>query len=474
MGDYPLQKRFFYYGLLVGIIGGVLLSSFLVGISLFLGLYFIGLVWRKDEVPIFVYSITKIWIGIATGFLFLEVYGYYPGFGSNYGNIEDMIIYSLGGLFFLIFGIRAGISILKPRLKFQPEVVQSSQDKYRISLLFFWVILLNSFNWFTTFSPNASAFNYAQFLYRLLDFRTILFYLLLLTVLRQREGYLYAVVAFLFVWFPSLVSERSSFSWHIIIIFLVLMSAWKPWAKERIDRRRTFRITIYGTLVASLLVGMALLWNGGMKFIWRATFNEQTANISQTERIKNFFEIANASIDQFSFEKAFDMNAGRLSSGSYYCSFVIERVPDVIPYEDGFMIGRAIRHILMPRFLFPEKENLGKDSWLVRKYAGQPASDTASIGLGFIPQFYIDFGVIGIILGCLFLGILIGILYIGIFLWSPSYLFAISAGAVFIGNFADYDIELAKLLGAFINSFIIFCFLLRTFGYWLHKRLIIK
>jgi len=98
-----------------------------------------------------------------------------------------------------------------------------------------------------------------------------------------------------------------------------------------------------------------------------------------------------------------------------------------------------------------------------------------SIGLGYIAQFYIDFGLIGIILLSFLLGLIAGIIYRVIIFVSPSYKIYISTVVVlFLGHFTDYESEIAKMLGGFIMNAIVFILILYFLGPMIHRYLMIK
>ena len=83
----------------------------------------------------------------------------------------------------------------------------------------------------------------------------------------------------------------------------------------------------------------------------------------------------------------------------------------------------AIRNALMPRFLFPDKPLLRNDSLTVRKYAGVwVAGDElkTSVGMGYIGEFYIDFGWPGVVIMCFLWGSMGGLVMVIYARISPS------------------------------------------------------
>jgi hypothetical protein len=100
----------------------------------------------------------------------------------------------------------------------------------------------------------------------------------------------------------------------------------------------------------------------------------------------------------------------------YYPALAVERVPTQLPHEDGAILSAAIRHIVMPRILFPDKPVLPSDSEMVRRYSGiwvASAEENTSIAFGYVAESYIDFGVPLMFLPSFVYGVFMGVLYRG-------------------------------------------------------------
>jgi hypothetical protein len=166
----------------------------------------------------------------------------------------------------------------------------------------------------------------------------------------------------------------------------------------------------------------------------------------------------------------------RLSSGLGFTSLVLERVPRVIDHERGFLTRRALLHVTQPRFLFPDKGNLGGDSWLVARYAGVMAADESSgtsVGLGYMTQFYIDFGRVGAVALAFLLGLVIAAILETLRAVSPSaLLYGGAATMILLANFRNYDGELAKILGGLLTQAAVLALMLATVARPIHRALL--
>jgi hypothetical protein len=122
----------------------------------------------------------------------------------------------------------------------------------------------------------------------------------------------------------------------------------------------------------------------------------------------------------------------------------------------------------MPRVLFPEKPDLGGDSWLVRKYALLNVSGNksgTSIGLGYMAEFFIDFGFPGMLVPLFFYGVLLGLMYRALSAMCPSsHVFAAVTAGLFLQHFLSYEGNFTKLLGGIVQNFLILMVFLGALG----------
>ncbi len=98
----------------------------------------------------------------------------------------------------------------------------------------------------------------------------------------------------------------------------------------------------------------------------------------------------------------------------YYPALAVERVPSVLPHTNGAIIEGALSHLVTPRFLFPDKDDLPSDSEMVRKYSGMKVASTeenTSIAFGYAAESYTDFGLPWMFLPVLIYGLVMGAAY---------------------------------------------------------------
>lgn len=474
---YPLQRRFAIWGVLAGIMTGLLFQSALAGFSFVVIFLSTGALWRRDEVPILPYCIAYQWLFVVSGFFYWQVTGTYPGFGTV-GDMESAVLLCLIGLCVLTVGIRSANRVKPGLVESAHRKLTSFTCRYNISRLFWWVIVLQSINFFFEINPKLIAYSMAEIIKNVLAFRGILFIVLLLAIFRQRQGYLRGLTAIVYATIPNLASYMSAFAGAFILLFVVLLSEWRPWSGTMTEARRSRRMIWAVVGMALVLFGSAMVWQGAVKHQWRYMINNRAVeDYSILEKVMVFTSLVPDSLGDINPETALAMLSQRTSSGLFYFSYVLERVPDIVPHEDGALTWRVFNHIIKPRFLFPEKLDLGSDSWLIWKYAGLAAAGAeqgTSIGLSYMAQFYIDFGAVGMFVPILCYGFIIGLIYRLFILACPSYVFYLAAIiSIFMSNFTTFEGEIAKLIGGLIQQSLICAVILIVIGPWLQRKLII-
>jgi hypothetical protein len=91
----------------------------------------------------------------------------------------------------------------------------------------------------------------------------------------------------------------------------------------------------------------------------------------------------------------------------------LRHVPRQIPHQSGELWLGAVKHVFMPRFLFPDKPALN-ESRRTMQFTGQIVADErrgTSISIGYMGESYIDFGYFGMFVPIFLLGLYYGLVY---------------------------------------------------------------
>jgi hypothetical protein len=142
----------------------------------------------------------------------------------------------------------------------------------------------------------------------------------------------------------------------------------------------------------------------------------------------------------------------------YYTALALDRVPAVLPHENGALLSAAFQHVLTPRFLNPNKPDLRSESEDVIRYAGVQVAgrqEGTTIAFGYVIQSYIDFGIPWMVLPSLGFGIFLGMAY-RFFMTTIRHqeiLVAVLAIA-FWGNILPYNVAWAKMFGKLLTALV--------------------
>lgn len=475
-GSYPFQWKGLVLGLYLGLLGGILFWSPIVGFAWFVLIFGVCALWRTDEPPILSFVVGFQWIQIASGYMYGQVTGTYP-FRYPLGDVHTAVLLSLFGLLFLIGGIRLGLRLLQQRWQNAERDLlnQEGQEHYNLRLLFWIVILLFTINYLSLLNTKIF-FVFDQILSNILSVRFVLLLLLWYAVLKQREGYRYAMVSFLVALFPTFTSYFAKFMKRLLVmVLLVLMSGHKA-GREYLNYRRqqkALKIALVSLLIGGLFL-LGGLWSAGVQTKVRHLIDTGQVADKPLPRIGAFLESSITTLP------AFVLSPGKhlytLMQRLWYVGFfsnVLEQVPSYVSHTRGKLTALTLE-MLKPRFLFPGKRIFGSDSWLVYRYAGIPVAGAergTSIGIGYMGDFYIDFGVPGMFIPIFLFGLLLGLMYAITLINSPSWGLFTGVAIVIFLNVNQYETFFPKMFGAVVETFLVFNVLLRFLGPWLHSKL---
>lgn len=392
---YPLQTPLLIVGVAAAAVALVIQDP-LMAMAVFCLFALVGASWRADMLPIMPACIAFQWVSATTGYFYFINIGHYPGGGYPL-KLGLGLVLSMAGLGAIVAGLRLCLWIFRKRI-FAKTL--ATPALYNIPRVFALTLALFAVSYFVNILPKQIWLGGAQIIETFLSLRFVPYFLLLVAVFQRGKGFSYAVAATLFVIGPQLLTGFSDFKEILFVIVIAALAQWRPWIRTRQQQRENRRIMTLGVVMAVLIAVFGVVWSGGLKGQWRDHVWKEDAAASPIEKLVIFGQVVETVLADFNVSNAVEQLAARLSSGALYFSFVLEHVPRSVPHEHGLLLGKAIANATQPRFLFPHKADLGGDSWLVRKYAGVAAAGDesgASIGLGYMAEFYIDFGIVGLI-----------------------------------------------------------------------------
>jgi hypothetical protein len=225
--------------------------------------------------------------------------------------------------------------------------------------------------------------------------------------------------------------------------------------------------------ILTLLLVLLLVWQGGLKRETRTAFDLGYASSDPLERIAQFTSRVRQSIpDLFADPEPYvEQLVERISYITFF-SNVLDYVPAREPHARGDLLRVAVANTIMPRYLFPEKPILLSDSYYTNRFAGvRVADETTSISIGYMAEFYADWGLRGMwisifLYGC-WMGLMAGLLR------ALTPVPALYPGVLIVAmlNVADFEHQFMKGLAALNASVAFTIVLLLVLRPWLVRLL---
>ena len=403
------------------------------------GLVVLWLIWmvlpQNGGLPVLSIALTYHWMQNVVGVYYYHLTGREP-VAMVLSDWQPMVWMGLGCITAIVFGITVAHDQLLRRRKVADEYTTPGLPwDY---LIIGYIIAVVSKQGLEQFAWTLSGFN--QGLLALGYVRLALFYVLMRRLVFG-ERYFAAAGMLLFEIGLGFTSYFAEFREPMMIAMVV---AW-----ERFDRRRVRDWVLASVLVACSIVA-AMLWMG-IRTEVRSKFDEGTAAASASARFRDIVNLASGfGGSHGDLVVASDRLIDRLWD-VYYPALAAARIPNVLPHEDGALLMRALQHVVMPRFFFPDKSALESDSMLVRKYAGVwvagPEQGT-SIAFGYAIESYIDFGVPLMFVPVFAFGLFAGAGYYVLAHWIRDREISVGASTiVFWLALAQSNREWARMLG---------------------------
>jgi hypothetical protein len=461
---YPLTAPAVLLGLVGGAIAWVVGSSSLEGLALLSLFVSVGLTWRRSEVPILPWVLGMQWIAVVIGHFYEALVGPYP---QKYipGDVEKAMTVSLIGLMVLALGMRIGAG------KNGPVHVQTSDaSEKRVRVLFWMVIAAYLIDYVHVINPK-SYVGLDVIVENVLNCRAVLLMVLWYEVLRLGARFRYLIISFLYVFVPALGGFFSSFKEPVFMLVLVAGAFWSPWDSQW-WRKNSFKI-IGLVPAAALIVMLAVVWQSELKVETRKAYANGSIGSEMQDRLGFFLDHAQAAFPAIWADPlgGFESVVSRLSYVTFF-SRVLDRVPAQEAFANGELLKMALTNTLIPRFLYPDKPALPSDSYYTRRFAGVAVmGGNTSISIGYMAEFYADWGLMGMFLSIFGYGVWMGLVHRGLRAFVRPALLVNGALVVVLLPVASFEHQFIKGFAAINIGFLVVVGLSYFGGPWL-KRLL--
>ena len=440
----------------------VIMLYILLGICLFLpnGAYMltgllvlvviIKFIWKIHSPGILIFSYFLQWLQVFTFIFWMNLTN--KGMDGLSVNGDNAFFLSLIGL-----GIMAATSnIVVARLKFYEykdfEISASIINQRKLLLLYIFSTAFLSGIGFVLGSTSG----FTQILVTISSLKWVFLLWLgyVIWVKNTHRSWLAAIVVYEFV--VGLYSYFSSFKeviFFVIILSLTFITIIK------------FNQFIKLTLIGVALLGLLLTWSA-IKGEYRTFLNQgsrqQVVSVSREDALGKVGEqVTNLDIDKY--QKALAYTAYRVQY-VYHFALAMDRVPNIMPFQNGAVWGENISYVLTPRILNPNKK-LYNASEKASKFTGKRFAglkEGSSFSLGYFADAYVDFGPIGMYSVLILMAVFTGLVYRVFYNMTSLNLFLrYSIISVSLYSFASFESDGLYMFGRLLTDFIVFYFLAR-------------
>jgi hypothetical protein len=404
------------------------------------------LLWRPGEPPTLFLVASVHLLQVITLLIYANVIGVNINSLSYYGvDLEYATFVALGAVLCLVLGMSIGNV---GRSLWSPADAQAEARTWSPASAFrFWLVTLGLSSCFSALSTLSEGVR--QLFLAGTGIQWIGLFLLAYICLSQKRGLGY----FLFAVGCELVLGFAGFFGEFKEVFLVLFVAFAA-ARPKLN---------FPSIAAIVLtVGVALtcsaFWSA-IKMDYRAFLNQgseaQEVVVPFQDRL-DYLANRVGTTDGATFIEGFDLLVRRMSYVEFFGA-TLNFVPASRPHENGTLTMAALEHIFLPRLFVPDKARLPSDTAVTIAYTGLPMMDRTgtSISIGYPGEFYIDFGVFGMMACMGALGFLYGKANLFVQQHFSSALIGYGATITLFMPGLLFETSLPKTLGGVGTSFII-------------------
>ena len=218
---------------------------------------------------------------------------------------------------------------------------------------------------------------------------------------KRKEFYIFCALEFV-MGFYSYFSEFKTVVFFIFFIALLMLTIVK------------FNKLIIASISIVAVIFAGIFWTS-VKNEYRIFLNKgsktQSVQVDKADALNKLVELSEKQ-DESSFQKSTADFLDRIQY-TYHLAKALDRVPAVIPYQNGDNWKKTLAFVLMPRLLDANK-GIYDASVKASKYTGiqyQGVKRGTSVSLGYFADCYIDFGYVGMFIPLIILGFIYGSTY---------------------------------------------------------------
>lgn len=397
-------KNIAFFSILIIVLSFTTEFYFEISAAMFLFLFLFILFWKEKTPPVILAALLLQWLAISIGYLYLSISSLEhkdllrrPFYSLE--NINTAYWLSMIGLF--IFSVGLKTPLFNYQFKMPDNKLIQKYDTFKV-ILFYIAFSIGSdmlFNGIRFIVPGLS-----EPVKMLGYFKWSLFFIMLYLSFTRNE---HKTLVFIIMAVEIIVGFTGIFSTFKDIFYLFPI-VYLSFNKLRIKQ------TAILIILAVIIFNIGVVWSYvkvEQRIYLSGGARAQIVTVSKLDALKHLYKLTS----QFSWQK-YDMGLTALIQRLYYIEYfsaTIRYIPKYKAHFDGEIWKKAIKHVLMPRILFPNKEGID-DSKQTTNLTGiqlAGAKQGTSISVGYMAESYADFGTYYMFAAIFVLGFVIGLVY---------------------------------------------------------------
>lgn len=406
----------------------------------------VRLVWRDEEPPILLYGVVYLWTNAATQVIYYGITGesLLRVFGGP--ELRQAIWLTLVGTIIVAAGIGLALYNLPtvPWSRVKQEARALSPGRLFIGYLLCYVAR-------SVLNIRLLPGGINQFIGALLLVRWATFFLLTLSVLTQRRGYGFLILAICIEVVLGLIGYWGAFK-DFFPVFVVAYFGARSLSSLK-------DATVVGAVFTVVFL-LGLFWTA-IKPEYRAFLTKgqgaQTVRVPVSAQADKLLALA-GNVNAKQLQEAIEPAVKRMGYVDYF-AMTLEYIPKYRPFDGGDGWERGIMHVLRPRLFFPNKPAV-RDSEITEKYTGAPVSRGTSISIGYFGESYADFGRFWMFVPIFLVGVGYGLMYRFFVTTGSKKIIGFALAAAFLPTQVGALPSIPRLLGTGITNFVMLAVLL--------------
>lgn len=399
----------------------------------------IAILWPKGESALLLLPFGYQWLQASTLPLYSAVTGQpLNEFSERGANLEAAVLLVMAGLLALAVGMRLGAGRINRTWN---AVLRAEVEKWpRTQMLILSIGAILAGNFMDSIANSAGPAK--QFLHAASGLKLAGIFFLAYWCLIKKRDYLILTAVIGSELFVGMLGFFASYRLSLCVFACTVVMA-----NPRISLRSGIAIGLMVTFIAVL----GSFWTF-IKPNYRTFLNQGAQQQIVDQPLEARLDYLATEAQNFTFENFQTGIEGLIRRFAYieFFAHTMDYMPAMKPHTGGDQTMGAIRHIFMPRLFFPGKPPLQNDTEVTALYTGLTfhGGDYTSISIGYMGEFYADFGFFGMLISACVLGYALGKCYSLILyhrMTPPIIALSLTCGQV--SSMVTFETALVKVVG---------------------------